>query len=158
MKGTISFSPKRWMYELLQELPNDLKLSRKSLKCLELIGKYSVGHPKNKFWQLCFKIAKNQLQNLPQKNLYYLISWIYLQYFVQGCIFKKKVRLGMYTYIDRLFFYSLGFLLNCWCVRIGQEMQQPDNAKCTPDKVRSCYFWVWTTLAWLTSMEPTEPS
>ena len=35
-------------------------------------GKYLAGHPKDK-QHLCYKIAKNQLENIPQKHLFNLI-------------------------------------------------------------------------------------
>ena len=57
------------------------EISMKSLKCFKLIGKYSAGHTKRKFWQLSQKAAGKHFI----KTLYYLISWICLQYFVQGC-------------------------------------------------------------------------
>lgn len=31
---------------------------------------YPVGHPKGKFWQLCWKIAKNQLLNMLQETYF----------------------------------------------------------------------------------------
>ena len=52
-------------------MPNDLRfrtlsnyeITRKPLIYLELMGKYLVGHPKGKFWELCYKIAKNKIKS-----------------------------------------------------------------------------------------------
>ena len=46
------------------------------LKIPEMLGiddEYLAGHPKGKFWQLCWKIA----ENIPYKNLFYLIPFVY---------------------------------------------------------------------------------
>ena len=45
-------------------------------------GQYLAGHPQAEFWRFRLKLAKNQLYNIPYKNLFDLISWIYLQPFV----------------------------------------------------------------------------
>ena len=50
---------------------------KKIIKILN--GDYTVGHQKYKFWHLRQRIAKNQLQNIPQKNLFYLNLAICLQ-------------------------------------------------------------------------------
>ena len=57
---------------------------------LETDTQYTVGHGKSKFWQLLQKIAQNQLKSIPLKNLFYLISAIFPQYFIQNCRIKNS--------------------------------------------------------------------
>ena len=49
-----------WVAGQLKGLRN-LEISSKFLKYLEFMRKYSAGHPKDKFRQLCYKIANNKL-------------------------------------------------------------------------------------------------
>ena len=66
----------------------DLKISGNFEKISEMLGfdlEDPAGYPKRKFWRLRQKIAKNQLRNIPQKNLVYLILLIYLQSFFPDC-------------------------------------------------------------------------
>lgn len=46
----------KWVktYEIL----GNWGILRKSLRCFKLMENYSAGHPKDKFWQLCYKILK----------------------------------------------------------------------------------------------------
>ena len=84
---------------LLKGLGNQ-EISRKSLKSLEVMDKYSAGHPKETFSLLLYKNSQNQLYNIPQKNVCYLISRICPQYFVQGCIFEQNISLGLSSCIN----------------------------------------------------------
>ena len=61
---------------------------REILERLRIDNKSPDSHPKNKFWQLCWKIFQNLLQNIPKKHVLYLNMSICLQYFVHECLRK----------------------------------------------------------------------
>ena len=69
-------------------MPSDLREFGNFKEIPEMLGfedEYPGGYPKANFWSFLTLATKNQLQNIPQKNLFCLISWISLQPFVHNC-------------------------------------------------------------------------
>ena len=63
----------------LRKLGNFKRISEK----LGIGGKSLAGQTKAKYQQMRLKIVRNIMQSIPKKRLFYLILWIFLQYFAQ---------------------------------------------------------------------------
>ena len=87
-----------------------------SPEMLQIHGKCPAAHQIRKFWQLCRKIVKNRLYNIPQKNLFYLISWICLQNFVQDLFVapgSQSLKHSFQETLKRSFQDSLNPMYHC---------------------------------------------
>ena len=108
------------MHDLSHELPKDRKprnkkISGDPLKCFKSMA--SVQPPtKQPNFDSCNRLYNIQLYNIPQKNLFYLISWICLQNFVQDLFVAPGSQLLKHSFqetLKRSFQDSLNPMYHC---------------------------------------------